>query len=131
MVLDASAILAILFKEPERDTFATAISDAGVRLVSSVNAFEAAVVVLARKGPAGLRELDLLFHAAGVETVPFTEEHVRLAREAYERYGKGRHPAGLNLGDCCAYALSRHSGEPLLFKGDDFGRTDVLSAVGP
>ncbi len=131
MVLDASAILAILFKEPERDTFATAISDAGVRLVSSVNAFEAAVVVLARKGPAGLRELDLLFHVAGVETVPFTEEHVRLAREAYERYGKGRHPAGLNLGDCCAYALSRHSAEPLLFKGDDFGRTDVLSAVGP
>lgn len=131
MVLDSSAILAILFKEPERDAFAAAISQAGSRLISSVNAFEAAVVVLARKGPAGLRELDLLFHGAGVEVVSFSEAHLGLARDAYERYGKGRDPARLNLGDCCAYALSRHSGEPLLFKGDDFGRTDVRAALVP
>lgn len=129
MIVDSSAVLAILFKEPERDVFATALSEAGVRLVSSVNAFEAAVVVSLRKGPSGIRELDLLFHHAGVEIVSFTESHLRLAREAYERYGKGRHPAGLNLGDCCAYALARHSGETLLFKGDDFPRTDVVPAV--
>jgi ribonuclease VapC len=129
MVVDSSAILAVLFKEPERDAFAAALAEAGVRLVSSVNAFEAAIVVSSRKGPSGIRELDLLFHHAGVEIVSFTEAHLRLAREAYERYGKGRHPAGLNLGDCCAYALARHSGEALLFKGDDFTRTDVVPAV--
>jgi ribonuclease VapC len=131
MVLDSSAILAILFKEPERDAFATALAGAGHRLVSAVNALEAAVVVSARKGPSGVRELDLLLHHAGVVVVSFTEDHLRLAREAWERYGKGRHPAGLNLGDCCAYALSRHSGEPLLFKGDDFARTDVVRAPSP
>lgn len=131
MVLDSSAILAILLKEPERDAFALAISQAGARLISSVNALEAAVVVLARKGPAGVRELDLLFHGAGVEIVPFSEAHLRLAREAYKRYGKDRNPARLNLGDCCAYALSRHSGEPLLFKGNDFARTDVQAAMRP
>jgi ribonuclease VapC len=129
MVLDSSAILAILFKEPERDAFATALADAGQRLVSAVNALESAVVVSARKGPSGARELDLLLHHAGVVVVSFTEDHLRLAREAWERYGKGRHPAALNLGDCCAYALSRHSGEPLLFKGDDFSHTDVVPAL--
>jgi ribonuclease VapC len=128
LVLDSSAILAILFKEPERDAFAAALAGAGQRLVSAVNALEVAVVVSARKGPSGVRELDLLLHHAGVVVVSFTEDHLRLAREAWERYGKGRHPAGLNLGDCCAYALSRHSGEPLLFKGDDFARTDVVRA---
>jgi ribonuclease VapC len=129
MVLDTSAILAILFKEPERDAFATALADAGQRLVSAVNALESAVVVSARKGPPGARELDLLLHHAGVVVVSFTEDHLRLAREAWERYGKGRDPAALNLGDCCAYALSRHSGEPLLFKGDDFSHTDVVPAL--
>lgn len=129
MVLDSSALLAILFKEPERDSFATALADAGTRLVSSVNALEAAVVVSARKGPSGVRELDLLFHHAGIEVVSFTEAHLRLAREAWDRYGTGRHRAGLNLGDCCAYALSRHAGEPLLFKGDDFAQTDVARAL--
>lgn len=129
MVVDSSAILAVLFKEPERDAFATAIADAGARLLSSVNALEAAIVVAARKGPSGVRELDLFLHHARIEVVSFTEAHLGLAREAWERYGKGRHPAGLNLGDCCAYALARHSGEPLLFKGEDFGRTDVPRAV--
>jgi len=130
MVLDSSAILAILFREPERDAFATAVSDADVRLVSSVNAFEAAIVILARKGPTAAREFDLLLHVADIEVVPFSDAHFRIAREAYRHFGKGRHAAGLNLGDCCAYALSRHSGEPLLFKGDDFPKTDVSSALG-
>ncbi len=129
MVLDASAVLAVLLKEPERDLFAEAISGAEVRLASAVNAFEVAIVLLARKGPPGLRELDLLFHSAGVDVVPFTDTHLILAREAFHRYGKGRHAAGLNLGDCCAYALSMNSGEPLLYKGRDFAQTDVRSAV--
>jgi ribonuclease VapC len=129
MVVDSSAILAVLFKEPERDALATAIADAGTRLLSSVNALEAAIVVAARKGPSGVRELDLFLHHAGIEVVSFTQAHLGLAREAWERYGKGRHAAGLNLGDCCAYALARHSVEPLLFKGEDFGRTDVARAV--
>jgi ribonuclease VapC len=129
MVIDSSAILAVLFKEPERDAFATAIAVSGQRLVSSVNALEAAIVVAARKGPSGVRELDLFFHRAGIEIVSFTAAQLGLAREAWERYGKGHHTAGLNLGDCCAYALARHSGEPLLFKGEDFGRTDVPRVV--
>jgi ribonuclease VapC len=129
MVVDSSAVLAILFNEAERDTFSDALADVGVRLMSSVNALEAAVVVSSRKGSSGAMELDLLLHRSEFEVVPFTADHFRLARDAYERYGKGRHPAGLNLGDCCAYALARHTGEPLLFKGDDFPRTDVVPAV--
>ena len=129
MVIDSSALLAILLKEPERDAFAAAIAEAGVRLVSSVNALEAAIVILARKGEPGLREFDLLSHAAGLDIVSFSTDHLMLAREGYQRFGKGRHTASLNFGDCCAYALSRHSGEPLLFKGDDFPQTDVESAL--
>lgn len=129
MVIDTSALLAILLGEPERDGFADLISAAGVRLVGAVNAFEAAIVMLARKGPAGVRELDLLYHYAEIEIVPFDGEQLTLAREAYERYGKGRHPATLNLGDCCAYALACSSGEPLLFKGADFSKTDVQPAA--
>ena len=129
MVVDSSAILAVLFREPERDAFAAAIANAGTRLVSSVNALEAAIVVAARKGPSGLRELDLFFHHAAIEVVSFTEQHLGLARTAWARYGRGRHPADLNLGDCCSYALALHSGEPLLFKGEDFSHTDVPRVV--
>ena len=128
MVVDSSAILAILFNEPERDRFAAALAQAGVRLMGSVNVLETAVVVSARKGPHGAREFDLLLHRAEIEVIAFTADHLRLARDAYQRYGKGRHPAGLNLGDCCAYALSRHTGESLLFKGNDFPQTDVVAA---
>ena len=129
MVVDSSAVPAILLTEPERDTFSDALADAGGRLMSSVNALKAAAVVSSRKGSFGTMELDLLLHRAGFEVVPFTADHLRLARDAYERYGKGRHPARLNLGDCCAYALARHTGEALLFKGDDFTHTDVVRAL--
>lgn len=129
MVVDSSAVLAILFNEPERDAFAAALAEAEIRLMSSVNTLETAAVVSARKGPHGAREFDLLLHRAEVEVIAFTVDHLRLAREAYERYGKGRHPAGLNLCDCCAYALSLHTGEPLLFKGNDFPLTDVVPAA--
>lgn len=125
MVIDTSALLAILLAEPEAELFAGAIAVDPRRLVSAVSSLEAAIVIRSRKGPAGVRELDLLTHSAGLSVVSFDEEQVQLARTAYESYGKGRHPAALNLGDCASYALARTSGEPLLCKGDDFPQTDV------
>jgi ribonuclease VapC len=127
MVSDASALLAILLGEPEAEELSRSIASDPKRLVSAPSALEAAIVIHARKGPAGLRELDLLVHSATV--VSFDVDQVLLARSAYETYGKGHHPTALNLGDCCSYALSRSSGEPLLFKGNDFSRTDVRRAV--
>ncbi len=129
MVIDSSALLAILLGEPEADRFARLVALDPRRLASSVSALETAIVIHARKGPAGVRELDLLLHAAGVTIVSLDAEQVLGARAAYERYGKGHHPAALNLGDCCSYALAHSSGEPLLFKGDDFARTDVTAVA--
>lgn len=129
MVIDTSAIVGVLLGEPEAEAFIEAITADSRRLMSSFSVFEAAVVVESRKGAAGGRELDLLLHEAEVTVVPFSGEHIELARDAYRRFGKGRDPAGLNLGDCAAYALALHSGEPLLYKGDDFARTDVRSAL--
>ena len=129
MVIDTSALLAILFGEPEAERIARAIAADGRRLVSAFTLLEASVVVEARKGEAGGRELDLLLHRASVDVVPLQTEQAEAARRAWRQFGKGRHPAGLNLGDCCAYALARHAGEPLLFKGDDFARTDVQAVA--
>jgi ribonuclease VapC len=128
MVIDTSALLAILLGEPEAEDFARAIAGDPKRLVSAFSALEAAVVIHARKGPAGSHELDLLLHAMGATIVSLDASQVQLARAAYEEYGKGHHPAALNLGDCCSYALARSSGEPLLFKGNDFSRTDSRAA---
>jgi ribonuclease VapC len=128
MVIDTSALVAILLVEPEAEGFSLAISKDPKRLVSALSALEAAIVIYARKGPAGIRELDLLLHSARATVVSLDADQILLARMAYEQYGKGNHPAGLNLGDCCSYALSRSSGEPLLFKGNDFPRTDVAIA---
>ncbi len=96
-----------------------------MRLLSAVSALETSVVIENRKGPSGGRDLDLLLHRARVEVVAFGAEHYEAARAAYRRYGKGVHPAALNLGDCCAYALARISGEALLAKGSDFTQTDL------
>lgn len=125
MVIDSSALIAILLGEPEAERLAGAIAQDPKRLLAAFSALEAAVVMEVKKGPAGGRELDLLLHRASIEVVSLNDEQVQIAREAYTRYGKGRHPAALNLGDCCSYALARHSGEPLLFKGRDFPRTDI------
>ena len=125
MVIDTSALLAILLGEPEADALSRALALDPKRLVSAFSVLEAAVVLHARKGPVAVRELDLLLHTISATTVSFDTEQTLLARTAYETYGKGHHPASLNLGDCCSYALSRSSGEPLLFKGDDFSKTDV------
>jgi ribonuclease VapC len=125
MVIDTSALLAILFKEPDCEQFMDALEADPVRLVSAVNTFETAIVVEARKREPGGREFDLLLHKTGTDVVPFSSEHFELARSAWRRFGKGNHPAALNFCDCCAYALSKASGEPLLFKGGDFPKTDV------
>jgi len=128
VVIDTSALLAILLKEPDRERFIDAIEADTVRLLSVVNALETAAVVEARKRESGGREFDLLLHTARLELVPFSGEHFEMARRAWRKYGKGNHPAALNFCDCCAYALSKTSGEPLLFKGGDFPKTDVSPA---
>lgn len=125
MTVDASAVLAILLGEPDCERYARALVADGKRLMGVVSGLEAAVVIESKRGPAGARELDLLLHHARIEVAGMNAEQLELAREAYRRYGKGRHPAGLNLGDCCSYALARYTGEPLLCKGGDFPLTDV------
>src|SRR5580658_9828487 len=142
MVIDTSALLAILLGEAEADQMAAAMERDQRRMLSSVQLLEAAMVIEAKKGAAGGRELDLLLHRAQVQIVNFTAELAESAREAWRRWGKGRHPLasdsrtthslcapGLNFCDCCAYALAQQLGEPLLFKGDDFRRTDVRIAA--
>jgi ribonuclease VapC len=129
MVIDTSALIAILLNEPGGDRLIDAMSDDPVRLISAVNALETAVVIEARKQEQGGREFDLLLHRAKIDVVPFTQEHVEEARIAWRTFGEGNHPAGLNFCDCCAYALSKISGEPLLFKGADFSKTDAQPAL--
>jgi ribonuclease VapC len=128
MVLDSSAILAILFDEPERRAFTLSIERDPRRLMSAANVLESALVAEARRGEPAGRELDLLLHRADVLLVPVDADQVEFARSAWRRFGKGRHSAGLNLGDCFAYALASASGEPLLFKGEDFAHTDIAAA---
>lgn len=125
MVLDTSALLAVLFDEPEREEFTRRIAAASPRLVSAATLIEASVVVEARRGETAGRELDLFLHRADVQTVAVDADQVLVARAAWRRYGKGRHPAGLNFGDLFAYALARASGHELLYKGDDFAQTDL------
>jgi ribonuclease VapC len=129
MVIDTSAILAILLGEPEAEKFIRALALDPKKLVSAFSVLEAAVVIHARKGPSGAQQLDLFMHASAMETVSMNKEQAQIAREAYVRFGKGYHPAALNLGDCCSYALARLSEEPLLYKGEDFSKTDVPSVL--
>lgn len=129
MVLDTSSVIAILCGEPECEFFIQLISRDSKRLISAGTVLELMIVMEARKGEPGGRELDLFLHRAKVDIVPFDSEQAELARVAWRNYGKGNHPAKLNFGDCFAYALSKISGEPLLFKGDDFLQTDILSAA--
>jgi len=128
MVIDSSALIAILLGEPEAEPFALAIAGDPKRLISAFAVLEAGIVIESKKGESGGRELDLLLHHARIEIVPVTAEQCEVARSAWRKYGKGRHPAGLNIGDCCSYALAKYTGEPLLFKGDDFSHTDIRTA---
>ena len=129
MLIDTSALIAILLNEAETESLAKAIASDPKRLISAFNLLETAIVIEARKGEAGGVELDLLLHRAGIEIVAINAEQAELARSAWRMYGKGNHPAGLNIGDCCAYALAKYSGEPLLFKDGDFSLTDIPSAL--
>ena len=126
MVLDTSALLAILQDEPERRAFNEAIEAADACRMSLANLVEVAIVIEARFGAAGQRDLDQYVERANIELMSVDLEQAHVARRAYSRYGKGRHAAALNFGDCFAYALATVLGEPLLFKGDDFARTDVV-----
>jgi ribonuclease VapC len=130
MVIDTSALIAILLGEPETEFFVRVLADDPKKMISAFNALESAIVIEAKKGEAGGRELDLLMHRARIEMIPLNGDQVELALTAWRKYGKGNHPAGLNIGDCCAYALAKYSGEPLLFKGKDFSRTDIRPVIG-
>ena len=125
MVIDTSAVLAVLTMAPDAGRFARAIASAETRFMSAANLVEAGIVLQARFGSDAERDLDLLVFRAAVEIMPVTQEQATLARQAYRTFGKGRHAAGLDFGDCFAYALAKATGEPLLFKGDDFSQTDV------
>lgn len=125
MVIDTSAIIAILRREPEERAFRLAILAASVRLMSAVSQLECAMVLIGRTGPLSADELDNILREFEVAIVPFDEHQAAIARDAFLRFGKGRHQAGLNFGDCVAYALARAEAEPLLFKGTDFAATDV------
>ena len=129
MVIDSSAVLAILFAEPEAERFATAIAAAGARLVSTATWVELGIVLLARKRDPGLAQLEAFAERSLIERVPVDNRQATLAIAAFGRFGKGRHSAGLNLGDCFAYALAKATDQPLLFKGADFSKTDIVPAV--
>ncbi|MFP5335333.1 MAG: type II toxin-antitoxin system VapC family toxin [Actinomycetes bacterium] len=130
MIVDTSALVAILLDEPDARRYAEALAAAKRRMVSAATYVEAGVVVDANGDPVLSRRLDDLLEAADVDVVPLTAEHAEIARQAYRDFGKGSgHPARLNLGDCFSYALARATNNPLLFKGEDFGHTDIAPAV--
>ena len=129
MVLDTSALLAIYFQEPDSERFETAILSTPQTFMSAGTLLEACIVVEARHRRAGSAELDQLLRKLGVTTVPVDAEQVEVGRAGFRKYGKGRHPANLNYGDCFAYALAVTTGESLLFQGDDFSKTDVIDAL--
>ena len=128
MIIDTSAILAVLLGESDARRYEDAIARAWPRRMSVVALLESAMVVEARGGVAAGHELDVMLEKAAVELVPVTFQHAVSARRAWRRFGKGNHPAALNFGDCFAYALAEATGEPLLFKGKDFSRTDIEAA---
>lgn len=128
MVIDTSAIVAILTDEPERDALIAKIAADPRRLVSAGTLLEMSLVVEGKLGEVGGRELDLFLHRCKAQVVAVDEVQAETARTAWRRYGKGRHPAGLNYGDLFSYALARTVGEPLLFKGNDFSQTDIAAA---
>jgi ribonuclease VapC len=129
VVIDSSAIVAILLDEPDSDSLRFAIADDETRLISAATLLEAALVIERYKSEAGGRDLDLLVSKLAMEVMPVDADQIAEARRAWRRFGRGRHPAGLNYGDLFSYALARTTGEPLLFKGDDFARTDVARVI--
>jgi len=132
LIVDTSALFAILRQEADADRYTAALAGNGEISMSAASYLEAAVVVDANGDPVLGGRFDDLLAAAGIEVVPFTPAQAELARQAYRNFGRGSgHPARLNLGDCFSYALARATGRPLLFKGDDFSQTDVTPALEP
>ncbi|HVR10080.1 MAG TPA: type II toxin-antitoxin system VapC family toxin [Thermoanaerobaculia bacterium] len=129
MILDSSPIVAILTGETDAELYIQAISRAARCRISAGNFIELSIVLESQFPVEVLRQCDALFRRVGIVIEPVTVEHAHLARQAFHDFGKGRHPAGLNFGDCFAYALAKQTGEPLLFKGNDFSQTDVVSAL--
>jgi ribonuclease VapC len=125
MVIDTSALLAILQNETERSSFSEALEIAEVRVMSAASFVEISMIIESRYGSDGVRDLDLLIAKAQIALEPVDVDQAHLARQAFRQYGKSRHPAGLNFGDCFSYALARSRAEPLLFKGKDFAQTDI------
>ena len=129
IVVDTSALIAILDREPDAALYAEAIAEADSPLVSAATLLELHIVMLNRHGGRAGQLVDRLIQDAGFQIEYFTAQHLELAREAYARYGKGRNSAGLNYGDCFSYALAKAAGLPLLFKGSDFSKTDLVAAL--
>ena len=129
MIVDTSAMVAILYREPEAAAFSQRIHDADSCRISVASWLELAMVVESQLGPDGMRQAEAFFRRAGITIEPVSIEHGELARQAFLDFGKGRHKAGLNYGDCFSYALAKATGEPLLFKGNDFALTDIEAAV--
>ena len=128
MIIDSSALVAILEEEPEALRLTTAISGSVTRLLPASCLLETSMILLGRRGPQGVNDLDIYVYRGGVEIVPFTIPQAQIARVAFARFGKGRHAAGLNFGDCMSYAAAKETGEELLFKGTDFAQTDIAIA---
>ena len=129
MIVDTSALVAILFCEKDSEKYARAIAEAESRRISAASFVEAAIVIDAQTQTEGSSQFHAFIRRARITIEPVTEEQAHLARQAYLDFGKGRHPAGLNFGDCFAYALAKATGESLLFKGEDFAKTDVQAAL--
>ena len=129
MVVDTAAVIAVLFNEPDAGQYARALASAATRLISAVTRVELAFVVEGRKGEIGRADLEKLLDVGGFEVVAVTHSQAMRAVEAFRRFGRGRHPAALNIGDCFVYALAVAMEEELLFKGQDFARTDIRSAL--
>jgi ribonuclease VapC len=129
MILDTSAMVAILYREPEAAAFVQLIHDAELCRISVATYVELSMVIESQLGPEGMRQAEAFFRRAGIVIEPVSVDHGELARQAFLDFGKGRHKAGLNYGDCFSYALAKATGEPLLFKGNDFNQTDIEAAT--
>ncbi len=129
MILHGSALMAMLYEEAEAPAIEVALAHSLGCAIGAPTLLEACIVSEGRGGPPGAARLDALLDRIAPDVIPFTAEHAALARDAWRRYGKGRHPAGLNLGDCFAYALARATNQPLLFKSEDLALTDVKAAI--
>ncbi|MBZ9799817.1 type II toxin-antitoxin system VapC family toxin [Mesorhizobium sp. ES1-4] len=129
MIVDSSALVAVLRAEPGHDQFVRAITNAGRRLIAAPTLLETTMVLVGGWQDEIADRLDAFLSAASIDTIPFTADHAAVARQAFLRYGKGRHPAALNFGDCIAYAAARLEAMPLLFKGNEFRLTDIEPAI--